>query len=171
MKAVQDNMRETIAQKIAVNPKIKIAHLATSLGCSEVEVLRAWPNDEVCELDARRAEEIIRALEKLDVVYVVVKNASCVSETFGIFGGFSRSGPFLNVATESLHLHLRVEKIATIFALVPQNGGMPSLQFFDSEEASCFKVFLIQKENHQPLAEESEYSQQFDMVVFEYRST
>ncbi len=97
-------------------------------------------------------------------------DVQCVSETFGTFGGFSRSGPFPNVATDSLHLHIRVEKIATIFALNPtdesNNPGMRFVQFFDSEENSCFKVFLIQRQKDCPEPEEWSH---FDWLISNFK--
>jgi putative heme iron utilization protein len=142
----REELREKIARKLEANPTLKTAMLAETLGVPEAEVLRAMPEGMARELDATKAEEIIKSLEGLGTLYVVVRNAVAVMELHGQFAGFSRSGPFLNVAHAPLHLHLRLDRIATVFVLAP-HGSEPansaSIQFFDPTGSSGIKAFIL----------------------------
>ncbi len=143
-----DWLREKLRKKLEVNPGLKTAMVADALGVSEESLLRAWPNDgEVNELDPQRCEEIVRQFESLGTLYVVCRTAGCVMETSGRFGGFSRSGPYLNVATDSLHMHIRPGEIGSIFLMerAPGASGSASLsiQFFTKAGDSAFKAFLL----------------------------
>lgn len=138
-----------LARKIEANPSIKTAHLAQTLGVAEVDVLRHWPTaGEVRALDTARVEDLLRGLEALGRLYVVCRSASCVLEVKGHFGGFSRSGPYFNVATETLHMHILTGDIGAGFAVIRPGRDparpMRSLQFFDHGGNASFKVFLLE---------------------------
>lgn len=139
-----------IAEKLAANPDIKTIYLAESLGIAEPDVFRHWPvAGGVAELDPARIDAAIHALERFGVIYLVVRTPAIVSESWGAFGGFSRSGPFLNVATEGLHLHIRTGEIASGFAIRREGRTSDahglSIQFFDTRGHAAFKVFLLRK--------------------------
>lgn len=143
-----DDLREQIARKLKANPGMKTAMLAETLGIAEGEVLRAMPGGLATELALDRLEELIRGLEPLGLLYVVCRTEACVAEIKGRFAGFSRSGPFFNVAGDNLHLHLRLDRVAQAFALrhpfdLEQSATSASFQFFQRDGASAFKVFLL----------------------------
>ena len=142
------NLEEKVAKKLAANPSIKTGMLADSLGVPEADVLRAMPMGYARELSVQDLESFVTKLENLGLVYFVTRNDACVTEIKGRFGGFSKSGPFFNVAGDALHLHLRLDRISTVFHVTPpvQNGKptWPSLQFFQSNGTVAFKVFLIE---------------------------
>jgi putative hemin transport protein len=120
------------------------------------------PGARSVELDAGRWEELLRAFEGLEKVHVIVSNASVTCEVNGRFGGFSTSGEFFNVQSQSLDLHIRHAQLAAAFAVVKPShmdragpdpataegaAGFPgratlSFQFFDREGSSALKVFL-----------------------------
>ena len=142
-------LREKLVRKIEANPGLKTGMLAEALGIAEAEVLRHWPDDTVRELDPAPIESIIRGLETLGTLYVVVRNATAIIEVTGTFGGFSLSGPYLNVATEAVHMHIKLKGIAALFAVSkpprsPEGTATHSLQFFDAEGTAAFKVFLME---------------------------
>ncbi|MEQ8821842.1 MAG: hemin-degrading factor [Sumerlaeia bacterium] len=142
------DLREKVARKLEANPSIKTAMLADALGVREDDVLRAMPDGYATELDPAQAEAIVREIELLGTLYVVVRNPMTVIEVTGKFGGFSQSGPFFNVATERLHMHLRLDRVAAIFAVQPPakddaGPSMTSIQFFDADGASGLKTFLL----------------------------
>jgi putative hemin transport protein len=68
-------------------------------------------------------------------------------ESHGTFGGFSRTGPFFNVQTASLDLHLRWAAIAGLVAVEKPSHqtGHPtaSIQLFDAAGAPILKVFVL----------------------------
>lgn len=120
--------------------------LARELGLSEAEVIRALPDGLSVELDAAKWEEIIRSFESLGSAHVIATNAACTLEVFGQFGNFSLTGPYFNVQTKSLDMHIRHGALKACFA-VQKPGHMDgvntlSFQFFDERGSSAFKVFL-----------------------------
>src|SRR5205085_4058964 len=98
------------------------------------------------ELDCARWEDLIRSFEGFGPVRVLVSSGAATVEVIGRFGGFSTTGDFFNVQTESLDLHLRWRELAAAFA-VEKPGHMDgvtthSFQFFDRAGAAAFKVFV-----------------------------
>ncbi len=144
-----ENLREKVAKKVSVNPSIKTGMLAEALGVPEADVLRAMPEGYARELHIPNMEAFVTKLEGLGLVYFVTRNDACVTEIKGRFGGFSRSGPFFNVIGEHLHLHLRPDRIQTVFHVTPPasdgHPAWPSLQFYQPSGHVAFKVFLIER--------------------------
>ena len=128
------------------NPRRMTLQLARDLGVPEVDVLRAFPPDRVTELDIAHWEELLRSLEAFGPVRVLVSNGATTIEVDGQFGGFSTTGEFFNVQTDTLDMHIRWNELASIFA-VQKPGHMDgtatrSFQFFDQAGAVALKVFL-----------------------------
>src|SRR5215470_4944193 len=113
----QAEMLERIRAAVEKNPRKMTLQLARDLGVPEVEVIRAFPSDRVIELDIARWEELLRSFEALGYLRVLVSNGAATIEVDGQFGGFSRSGEFFNVQTESLDMHIRWNQLATVFAV------------------------------------------------------
>jgi putative hemin transport protein len=135
-----------IRAAVAKNPRQMTLQLARDLGVPEVEVIRAFPPDRVTELDVARWEELLRSLEALGSVRVLVSNGATTIEVDGQFGGFSRSGEFFNVQTDTLDIHIRWKELAAVFA-VEKPGHMDgtatrSFQLFDRAGAAALKVFV-----------------------------
>jgi putative hemin transport protein len=74
-----------------------------------------------------------------------VSSGAATAEVLGHFGGFSTTGEFFNVQTDSLDLHIRWRELAAAFAVEkPGHMGGPatySVQFFDRAGAAGLKVF------------------------------
>src|SRR3989440_823594 len=141
-----DQTSDRIRSAVEKNPRKMTLQLARDLGVPEVEVIRAFPPDRVTELDVSRWEELLRALEPVGPVRVLVSNGAATVEVDGQFGGFSTTGEFFNVQTDSLDMHIRWQQLAAAFA-VEKPGHMDgmatrSFQFFDQTGAAALKVFL-----------------------------
>lgn len=120
--------------------------LAKQYDLSEVEIMSILPPDQITRLDVARWETIIRSFEEVGNVHVIMSNASGVLEVFGQFGNFSRTGPFFNVQTKSIDMHLRPDSLAHVFA-IEKPGHMDgvstlSIQFFNHDGHAAFKVFF-----------------------------
>ena len=67
-------------------------------------------------------------------------------ESTGRLGGFSNSAGYFNIQSGTIDMHIRAERIASAFAVRKPShiDGVPtlSLQFFDDNGNSAFKVFL-----------------------------
>ena len=67
-------------------------------------------------------------------------------EAVGRFGGFSTTGEFFNVQTESLDLHIRWRELCSVFAVEKPSHidgrATQSIQFFDRNGDAALKMFL-----------------------------
>ncbi len=150
------NLADTIRATLRANPGRMTSQVARDHGVPEAEVIRLLPDGRGVELDARRWEEMFRALEPLGDVHVIVSNGSVTCEVVGTFRGFSTFGEFFNVQSGSLDLHVRWERLAAAFAVEkpghldatdPDGAGAKrratrSVQFYDREGDAALKVFL-----------------------------
>ena len=138
--------RKMVHAAIGGNPRALTSMVASQLGIPECEVVRYLPDHLSQELDATRVVDIIRSFEHLGVVHVIVNSGTVVIEAQGAFGGFSTTGPFLNVQTNSLDMHIKYKELAFAFAVEKpshmEGSKTLSLQFFSNEGKSAFKVFL-----------------------------
>lgn len=141
-----ESQAERIRAAVEVNPRKMTMQLARELDVPEVEIIRAFPPHRAVELDIGHWEELIRSLEAFGMVRVILSNGCATAELEGQFGGFSRTGPFFNVQTPSLDMHLRWEELGAAF-LMEKPGHLDgistlSFQFYDVRGAAGFKVFL-----------------------------
>lgn len=140
------NISERVEAAFRDNPSQMTPMLADKLGITEAEVIRYYPDKRSTELDIGRWEELLRSFEALGKVHVIVNSGVVTLEVFGSFGNFSTWGPFFNVQTSSLDMHIRHDKLGSAFALQKPShmDGVDTLsvQFFTTEGKSAFKVFL-----------------------------
>jgi putative hemin transport protein len=147
---------EQLRAALRGNPNQMTLQLARQFGVPEVEVIRAMPDGRSVELDAGRWEEIFRAFEPLGKLHVIVSNGSVTCEVVGAFGGFSTWGEFFNVQSGSLDLHVRWQRLASVFAVekpghldsadaaevAAKRRGTLSVQFYDRDGDAALKAFL-----------------------------
>src|ERR1700732_2662452 len=139
-------MTDRIRAAVEKNPRKMTLQLARDLGVPEVEVIRAFPTDRVMELDIGRWQELLQSFEALGSVRVLVSNGAATIEVDGQFGGFSKTGEFFNVQTDTLDMHIRWRQLAAVFAVEKpghmDGTGTRSVQVFDQAGAAAVKVFL-----------------------------
>ncbi len=145
-RTITPDQRREIQDALKASPSQMTIQLARKLNVPEVEIIRALPENRATELDIGRWEDLVRGLEDLGKVHVIVSNGSVTSEVVGVFGGFSTWGEFFNVQSQSLDMHIRFDRLAAAFA-VEKPGHMDgvntlSVQFFDRDGNTAFKVFL-----------------------------
>ncbi len=90
--------------------------------------------------------DLMDELPKLGLMRVFVRSRVAVIESVGVFGGYSETGPFFNVQTDTLDMHIFPDEVATIYA-VEKTGhdstfATHSFQFFDKDGNAGFKAFL-----------------------------
>ena len=137
---------EEIRAFIRENPNQMTMLLAKKFNVPEAEIIRAFPENRVVELDPARWEELIRSIEAFGEVHVIVSNGATTLEAVGQFGGFSTAGVFFNVQTNFLDMHIRWQELGAIFAVEKpshlEGKNTFSFQFFDRSGHAAFKVFL-----------------------------
>jgi putative hemin transport protein len=136
---------ERLREAVKRHPRKMTLQLAREYGVPEVEVIRAFPSDRAVELDSARWEDLIRSFEALGPVRVLVSSGAATLEVVGQFGGFSTTGEFFNVQSDSLDLHIRWRELAAAFAVEKPSHmdgrATYSVQFFDRGGAAALKVF------------------------------
>ena len=136
----------SVSAYFQANPRAMTMVAARELGISEAEVMRHLPSDRVTELAASRFRDMMDRLADYDKVHVIVSNGATTIEAFGQFGNFSTYGPFFNVQSKTLDMHIRQDEVDSVFAVEKPghlDGVMTfSIQFYDRHGSSAFKVFL-----------------------------
>ena len=140
------NSATRVADYFRANPRAMTMVAARELSISESQVMRNLPSDRVTELSTARFLEMMDRLAEYKNVHVIVSNGATTIEAFGKFGNFSTYGPFFNVQTKSLDMHIRQDQIDSVFA-VEKPGHLDgvatlSIQYYDRAGNSAFKVFL-----------------------------
>ena len=73
-----------------------------------------WP---IVQLRGDAFRPLMEALPGLGTMRVFVRSRAAVIESVGTFGGFSETGPFFNVQTDTLDMHILHAEIGAIFAV------------------------------------------------------
>jgi putative hemin transport protein len=106
-------------------------------------LVRDWP---IVRLREGVFREVMEALQGLGLARVFVRSRAAVIEAVGVFGGYSESGPFFNVQTDTLDMHILQGELGAIFAVEKQAHDSSlatfSFQFFDRAGEAAFKAFL-----------------------------
>jgi putative heme iron utilization protein len=146
VKLMSATIKERVTEAFRKNPKAMTMMLARQLELPEAEVVRALPDGLATELDIARWEELIRGFEALQQVHVIASNGAVTLEANGQFGNFSTWGEFFNVQTPTLDMHIRFKQLGSVFAVEKPSHmdgvNTLSIQFFDAQGNSAFKVFL-----------------------------
>lgn len=90
--------------------------------------------------------DLMAELPALQTMRVFVRSKAAIIESVGVFGGYSETGPFFNVQTDTLDMHIFPSEIAAIYAVRKighdSTFATHSFQFFDHEGNAGFKAFL-----------------------------
>jgi putative heme iron utilization protein len=103
--------------ELAARPDAMTRELARTHGVPKYTMRALLEPPRVIALDHLRWEALLRGLAALGDVRVLVSNGGVTLESHGMLGGFSRTGPYFNVQTSSIDLHVRWEQIAGILAV------------------------------------------------------
>ncbi len=102
-----------------------------------------WP---IVKLREEAFRDLMEELPNLGVMRVFVRSKAAVIESVGTFGGFSESGPFFNVQTDTLDMHILHAEIGSIYSVLKVGHDSEfvthSFQFFDRTGDAAFKAFL-----------------------------
>ncbi len=90
--------------------------------------------------------DLMEELPGLGLMRVFVRSRAAVIESVGVFGGFSETGPFFNVQTDTLDMHILHAEIGAIYSVrkVGHDSDFVthSFQVFDRGGDAAFKAFL-----------------------------
>ena len=130
-----------------VDPSRMTMMAARKFAVPERDVVEAlvgvWPITRIKEGAFR---ELVESFPALGTMRVFVRSRAAVIESVGAFGGFSEMGPFFNVQTDTLDMHILQAEIASIYAVrkIGHDSDFVthSFQFFDKQGDAAFKAFL-----------------------------
>lgn len=142
-----DELAESIRDYFRTDRSRMTMMAARKFGVPEQRVVEAlvgqWP---VTRLRDGVFNELMESLPALGTMRVFVRSRAAVIESVGVFGGFSESGPFFNVQTDTLDMHILHEEVAAIYAVEKWGHDTQfatySFQFFDRSGDAGFKAFL-----------------------------
>lgn len=148
MDTAEPTAEESVRAYFREDPSRMTMMAARKFGLPEravVESLRGdgWP---IIRLREGCFAELMEGIAGLGLMRVFVRSKAAVMESVGHFGGFSEAGPFYNVQTDTLDMHIIQAEIAAAYS-VEKTGhdstfATHSFQFFDHEGNSAFKAFL-----------------------------
>jgi putative hemin transport protein len=142
-----DNLVESIRGYFRPDRSRMTMMAARHFGVPERSVVEAlvgdWP---IVRLRAEPLRPLLEAFAGLGLMRVFVRSKAAVIESVGTFGGFSETGPFLNVQTDTLDMHLLPAEVAAGYAVEKighdSTFATHSFQFFDKTGDAAFKAFL-----------------------------
>jgi putative hemin transport protein len=146
---------EAIRAWFAADPSRMTMMAARSFGVPELAVVEAlvgrWP---IVRLRRAAFRPLMDALPGLGPMRVFVRSRAAVIESVGTFGGYSETGPFFNVQTDTLDMHILAEEIDAVFAVEKRGHDSDvatySFQLFDRRGDAAFKAFLWDGFPHVP---------------------
>lgn len=143
---ISEETRCRVLEYLEKHPSAMTVSVAQKLDVPEADVLRAQEGRKTWELRAEAFRDIMDELPELGRCHVFCSNRYAFMETFGAFGGYSVTGPFFNVQTDTLDMHIRYQGIAAVFCL-DKPGHLDgeethSIQFYAADGTAIFKVFL-----------------------------
>jgi putative hemin transport protein len=102
-----------------------------------------WP---IVRLQEDSFRDLMESLPTLGLMRVFVRSRAAVIESVGEFGGYSETGPFFNVQTDTLDMHILHDEVGSIYSVrkIGHDSAFVthSFQFFDKVGDAAFKAFL-----------------------------
>ncbi len=106
-------------------------------------LIGVWP---ITRLRDGAFKDLVETFPSLGTMRVFVRSRAAVIESVGEFGGFSEMGPFFNVQTDTLDMHILHAEIASIYSVrkIGHDSDFVthSFQFFDKVGDAAFKAYL-----------------------------
>jgi putative hemin transport protein len=101
------------------------------------------------ELEPKAADAMLQAVRDAGIeVMIFVGNRGCIQIHTGPVQELKPMGPWQNVMDPGFNLHLRLDKVAEVWAVEKptQRGAAVSVEAFDAEGGLIFQVFGVGKE-------------------------
>ncbi|PXW70772.1 putative hemin transport protein [Loktanella sp. PT4BL] len=110
----------------------------------------------VRQLAPKAADTMLQAVRDAGIeVMIFVGNRGCIQIHTGKIHSLKPMGPWQNVMDPGFNLHLRLDKVAEVWAVhkPTQRGPAVSVEAFDAEGGMIFQVFGVGKEGRDSRAE------------------
>ncbi|WPZ22759.1 ChuX/HutX family heme-like substrate-binding protein [Sulfitobacter faviae] len=123
--------------------------LCSKLKMSRLGAYRIAGAPWVRRLDPKAADTMLRAVREAGIeVMIFVGNRGCIQIHTGPIHELRPMGPWQNVMDPGFNLHLRLDKVAEVWAVEKptRRGAAISVEAFDAEGGIIFQVFGVAKE-------------------------
>lgn len=124
-------------------------HLCSKLKMNRLGAYRIAGAPFVRRIDPRAADTMLNAVQEAGIeVMIFVGNRGCIQIHTGPIHTLRPMGPWQNVMDPGFNLHLRLDKVAEVWAVEKptQRGPAVSVEAFDAEGGLIFQVFGVGKE-------------------------
>ncbi|SEQ36989.1 putative hemin transport protein [Devosia sp. YR412] len=126
------------------------------LNLHRLNALELVGEDLAWQLDATAVEQMFSAVAGSDLpIMVFVNNQGCVQIHAGPITTVKPMGPWLNVMDDTFHLHLRLDHIASVWAVrkPTSDGHITSVEVYDANRELIIQFFGKREEgNHERAA-------------------
>ena len=142
-----DLMAETIREHFRADPSRMTMMAARKFAVRERFVVESLVGVlPIVPLRVEGFRDLVESFPALGTMRVFVRSRAAVIESVGVFGGFSEAGPFFNVQTDTLDMHILQDEIGAVYSVRKighdSSWATHSFQFFDREGDAAFKAFL-----------------------------
>jgi putative hemin transport protein len=137
-----DRSRMTMmaARQFGVPERAVVEALCSATG---VDGPGAWT---ITRLRCDAFSDLMEALAGFGPLRVFVRSRAAILEVVGELGGYSKTGPFFNIQTDAIDMHVLPDAVDSIYAVVKWGHDTElvthSFQAFDRHGDAAFKMFL-----------------------------
>lgn len=121
------------------------------LNLPRLDAIEMVGEDFAWQLDAEAGKLMFEAVAGTDLpIMAFVGNEGCIQIHAGPISKVSPMGPWLNVLDETFHLHLRLDHVASAWAVrkPTKDGHVSSVELYDANRELIIQFFGMRQEGH-----------------------
>lgn len=151
---------DAIYQLMAEQPRLRTIEIALELGCCELQVIQALPEQEVKMLPTEQAQQLLSNIANWGTVTCIIEVSGFVFEVKAPLPTGRNAYGYYNLSHDSdgLQGHLKLDNLSAIALLTRKVRGKLSyyVQFFDHSGNSVFKIYLGRNKEGEVIPEQIE---------------
>lgn len=152
--------KQKIQEALASQPNAFPSSIAQQLGVSEYAVISELSSDAVQQAPASSFDAIMKEVTKWGDVTFLVRNGSVIAEIKATVPSGSHGHGYFNFehGASPIGGHICADQLGAICFVTKPAFGMESLsiQFFDKQGDSMFKIYLARTEDKQIIPQQKE---------------
>lgn len=153
-----NDLHTQVAELLQQEPTLLPAAMAERLGASELEIVRALPNEMAVIVEGGLAQSILESLVDFGPVTTIVHAFGSIFEVKAPFPKGKAARGYYNLMGKSgeLHGHLKLDNVAAIALVSKPFMGREShyFGFFSTSGENIFKIYLGRDEKRELFPEQ-----------------
>lgn len=153
-----NDLHTQVAELLQQEPTLLPAAMAERLGASELEIVRALPNEMAVIVEGGLAQSILESLVDFGPVTTIVHAFGSIFEVKAPFPKGKTARGYYNLMGKSgeLHGHLKLDNVAAIALVSKPFMGREShyFGFFSTSGENIFKIYLGRDEKRELFPEQ-----------------